>query len=99
MNDSKDWARVGFSENTVPNSCCKEVPEGNTCDSNSVHVYANGCMASLQKAIENNALILGGVGIGIAIIQVTFESFTGSLHLELSGPRNERSPDLLLNLF
>nr|XP_012143511.1 PREDICTED: CD63 antigen-like [Megachile rotundata] len=70
MIDANDWARAGFPDNTVPNSCCKEVPQGNTCDSNSIHVYGDGCMISLQNAIESNALTLGGVGIGIAIIQL-----------------------------
>ncbi|KZC11628.1 CD63 antigen, partial [Dufourea novaeangliae] len=65
-----DWVHVGFSDNTVPNSCCKEVPKGSKCDLNSIHIYEEGCMNSLQGAIERNALILGGVGIGIAIIQV-----------------------------
>ncbi|XP_061934986.1 CD63 antigen [Apis cerana] len=65
-----DWAHVGFSDNIVPNSCCKEVPEGNKCDSNSIHIHSNGCMNNLQSAIEHNALILGGVGIGIAVIQL-----------------------------
>ncbi|KAK9304229.1 hypothetical protein QLX08_004235 [Tetragonisca angustula] len=65
-----DWAYVGFAENTVPNSCCKEVPEGSKCDSNSIHIHLSGCMGNLQSATEHNALILGGVGIGIAIIQL-----------------------------
>ena len=67
-----DWTHVGFAENTVPNSCCKEIPEGSKCDSNSIHIHLNGCMGNLQSATEHNALILGGVGIGIAIIQVIF---------------------------
>lgn len=70
MLSSTDWARVGFSDNIVPNSCCKEVPEGSKCDSNSIHIHSNGCMSNLQSAIEHNALILGGVGIGVAIIQL-----------------------------
>ncbi|XP_078034505.1 CD63 antigen-like [Augochlora pura] len=70
MNGPPDWAQIGFAENTLPNSCCKEVPKGSKCDTNSIYVYQGGCMHSLQNAIEHNALILGGVGIGIAIIQL-----------------------------
>lgn len=70
MNGASDWTRVGFVDNTVPNSCCNEVPAETNCDLNSIHIHENGCMSSLQSAIEHNALILGGVGIGIAIIQV-----------------------------
>jgi len=71
MNGPADWPMVGFSGNTVPDSCCKEVPSQSKCDLNSVHVYNDGCMTKLQSAIENNAMILGGVGIGIALIQVS----------------------------
>lgn len=71
MNSPADWSRVGFVENTVPESCCKEVPsQGSKCDVNSIHVNGDGCMMKLQYAIENNAMILGGVGIGIALIQL-----------------------------
>ncbi|KAH0949791.1 hypothetical protein HN011_007427 [Eciton burchellii] len=70
MNGPTDWPMVGFPGNTVPDSCCKEVPSQSKCDLNSIHVYSDGCMAKLQSAIENNAMILGGVGIGIALIQL-----------------------------
>jgi CD63 antigen len=71
MNGPMDWPMVGFPGNTVPDSCCKEVPSQSKCDLNSIHVYNDGCMVKLQSAIENNAMILGGVGIGIALIQVS----------------------------
>ncbi|CAK9814642.1 CD63 antigen [Anthophora quadrimaculata] len=65
-----DWSHVDFPENTVPNSCCKEVPQGSTCDTNSIYIYPSDCMSNLQSAIGHNALILGGVGIGISIVQL-----------------------------
>ncbi|EGI68122.1 CD63 antigen [Acromyrmex echinatior] len=45
-------------------------PIQSRCDLNSIHVYSEGCMMKLQSAIENNAMILGGVGIGVALIQL-----------------------------
>lgn len=75
MNGPVDWSRIGFIGNNVPESCCKEIPsQSNSCDANSVQVNGDGCMIKLQSAIENNAMILGGVGIGIALIQVSFKS-------------------------
>ncbi|KAG7202540.1 hypothetical protein KM043_009738 [Ampulex compressa] len=65
-----DWASLGFVDNTVPDSCCDEVPSGSKCDSNLIYVLNDGCMNKLQSAIEDNALTLGGVGIGIALIQL-----------------------------
>lgn len=70
MNNPADWSRIGFVDNTVPESCCKELPTQSKCDVNSIHVNGDGCMMKLQSAIENNAMILGGVGIGIALIQL-----------------------------
>lgn len=71
MNGPSDWSMTGvFADNTVPLSCCREVAEGSKCDVNSVSVYASGCMGKLRDAIEHNVLILGGVGIGIAIVQL-----------------------------
>lgn len=74
MNSPADWPRIGFHDNTVPDSCCKEIPAQSRCDSNSVNVYGDGCMMKLKSAIENNAMILGGVGIGVALIQVSSNS-------------------------
>jgi len=71
MNSPADWLQVGFNHNIVPDSCCKEIPAQSRCDSNSIHVYNDGCMLKLKSAIENNAMILGGVGIGVALIQVS----------------------------
>ncbi|XP_066586848.1 CD63 antigen-like [Prorops nasuta] len=66
-----DWTSVrGFSNKVVPDTCCKEVAAGSTCDANAITIRGDGCLTKLQAAIEENALILGGVGIGIALIQL-----------------------------
>ncbi|XP_050445982.1 CD63 antigen-like [Cataglyphis hispanica] len=71
MNGPVDWSRIGFEGSNVPESCCKEISsQSNSCDANSIQVNGDGCMWKLQSAIENNAMILGGVGIGIALIQL-----------------------------
>ncbi|KAM0731888.1 CD63 antigen [Formica fusca] len=71
MNAPADWSHIGFIGNNVPQSCCKEIPsQSSKCDSNSIQAFSDGCMIKLQSAIENNAMILGGVGIGIALIQL-----------------------------
>ncbi|XP_015604405.1 CD63 antigen isoform X2 [Cephus cinctus] len=71
LNSPLDWNHTGlFPGNNLPDSCCSEIPSTDKCDSNSVNVYPNGCMNILRDTIENNALILGSVGIGIALIQL-----------------------------
>lgn len=74
MNGPTDWPQTGFPDNTLPDSCCKELPSPGKCDLNSVHIYDSGCMVRLQGAIESSALILGGVGVGIAVVQVISKS-------------------------
>lgn len=69
MNGPADWPKIGFPNNNVPDTCCNEIPAQSKCDLNSIHIHDEGCIGKLKSAIENNALILGGVGIGIALIQ------------------------------
>lgn len=73
MNSPSDWTQV-FKDTTVPDSCCKELLANSGCDANSIHLNEDGCKMRLQSAIESSALILGGVGIGIALVQVSWKS-------------------------
>lgn len=72
MNGFTDWNQyAGYPINIAPDSCCNEIAAQAKCDLNSLAtVYTEGCMKKLQSAIENNAMILGGVGIGVALIQL-----------------------------
>ncbi|XP_014480564.1 PREDICTED: CD63 antigen-like isoform X1 [Dinoponera quadriceps] len=70
MNSPADWIQFGSEDNTIPESCCKELPAQGKCDANSIHLFEDGCMMRLKAAIESSALILGGVGVGIAIVQL-----------------------------
>ncbi|XP_034949005.1 CD63 antigen-like [Chelonus insularis] len=69
INGTSDWA-VLFPNIELPNSCCHEMPLNQKCDSNSVTVSTEGCMKKLKSAIEDKAIILGAVGIGIALVQL-----------------------------
>lgn len=82
VHSPQDWARAGFAGNTLPNSCCTEIAANNpTCDTNDIKSNTEGCKAQLQRKIEENALILGGVGIGVALIQVCIQfSATKTIH-------------------
>lgn len=59
-----------FPSTQLPDSCCHEVVMNQKCDTNAISVNSEGCMKKLKGAIENNAVILGAVGIGIALVQV-----------------------------
>lgn len=59
-----------FQEPNLPATCCTEIPANGQCDFNGVTVSTDGCMAKLKNTIEDKAVILGAVGIGIALVQV-----------------------------
>ncbi|XP_012264113.1 CD63 antigen-like [Athalia rosae] len=65
----QDWSTV-FKGNDLPETCCIEFDTNNKCDINAVGMRNEGCIKKLQTAIEDNAVILGGVGIGIALVQL-----------------------------
>ncbi|PNF34005.1 CD63 antigen [Cryptotermes secundus] len=62
-----DWKNV-FKNNTLPETCC---PSVDPCEMDSKdHYYKDGCLSILQNEIKHYALLLGGVGIGLACVQL-----------------------------
>ncbi|XP_046815031.1 CD63 antigen-like [Vespa crabro] len=70
-----DWAKLNYTDNIIPDSCCTEISAGDKCDSNSVHSNGDGCMSKLQQTIKYNSLALASVGIGIALTQLIGVTF------------------------
>lgn len=70
INGPADWNNLDYTDNVVPDSCCKEIPTDGHCDSNSIYVNGDGCMPKLQSAIQNSALTLASVGVGVALTQL-----------------------------
>lgn len=63
-----DYQHV-FHNSTLPNSCCtKFAPNSDECTQE--NAIKDGCMPILLHFFESKSLILAGVGIGIALIQV-----------------------------
>ncbi|XP_059616981.1 CD63 antigen [Phlebotomus argentipes] len=63
-----DWQQV-FHNTTLPTSCCIEMPVNvNQCTKE--FAMKDGCMPELLALLQKNALILAGVGIGIAVVQL-----------------------------
>jgi len=74
----KDWTNTTFSdaENAVPDSCCLSDVEGCGKGILAMHadqvpkiIYVNGCLEKLNTVIKSNVAMLGGAGVGIALIQ------------------------------
>ena len=75
-----DWANttalvpIGKS---VPVSCCKN--EDTNCGKNQINppnpptsqtIYTDGCLNQFVQYVENNIYLIGGAGIGIAVVQL-----------------------------
>ncbi|XP_050418018.1 CD63 antigen [Patella vulgata] len=64
VKDKTDW-----SGSTIPASCCvKGTETGNTCPSDKA--YPEGCDSKFISWIQDKILIIGGIGIGLAFVQI-----------------------------
>ncbi|XP_061183828.1 CD63 antigen-like [Saccostrea echinata] len=58
--------------NTVPKSCCKK--SANTCTGSEAdiptNIYTEGCLSKFETFVKDNIFIVGGVGIGLAFVQI-----------------------------
>lgn len=59
----------------IPDTCCAPVTPGKPtgpCHSTSASLYKEGCFSIWPDFIKKNAAVIGGVGIGVACIMVSF---------------------------
>ncbi|KAJ6649572.1 CD63 antigen [Pseudolycoriella hygida] len=67
INGPADYIQV-YPNGTLPNSCCVKFEQhSDTCTQE--NAIKKGCLPILLEFFKSRALILGGVGIGIAVIQ------------------------------
>ncbi|KAK3760314.1 hypothetical protein RRG08_063071 [Elysia crispata] len=68
----KDWEQV--LPNRPPDSCCKDSVSDNDCASRSYSktsaINTEGCSQTFENYLKNKVAIIGGVGIGLAFVQV-----------------------------
>lgn len=71
-----EWADV-LAVNEVPDSCCREGHQDEGCGKNIDKATANdkiyadkGCLNGFEQWVEENIYMVGGVGIGLAFVQV-----------------------------
>ncbi|XP_043283345.1 tetraspanin-12-like [Venturia canescens] len=75
VDGAEDWVKHLVTNNSqVPMSCC--LPQNGiigeaTCNVNSTNLYHAGCFTKFVSFIGGHAVQLGGVGLGIAFIQLT----------------------------
>lgn len=65
----QDWRPI-FNNDSLPYTCCKDERNDGSCTVKSENKFEAGCLPNLKDYLENAAYIIGGVGIGIAVVQV-----------------------------
>lgn len=63
VNNYTDWT---ISNRTIPASCCKDTKT--TCTS--ANAYKIGCYTELKDFVKNKIVVIGGIGLGFAFIQI-----------------------------
>ncbi|XP_033728409.1 CD63 antigen-like [Pecten maximus] len=61
-----DW--VSANNGTYPKSCCKK--DAATCDGKGTGIYTEGCLDAFVNWVKDKIFIVGGVGIGLAFVQI-----------------------------
>ncbi|KDR06367.1 CD63 antigen [Zootermopsis nevadensis] len=69
-NGAEDWFNVYYKNHTLPDTCC---PNASPCEYSNKDHYVDGCLSLLEDKVKHYALLLGGVGIGVAFIQVNMQ--------------------------
>lgn len=69
----KDWANLTMIDNdSVPESCCINMEKG--CGEGAITkpdtLYQQGCLDKLKDIVVENAVVVGAVGVGVALIQL-----------------------------
>lgn len=71
INSPSDWAAHGLP---IPATCCSgaEITNGVAaqCTTSSPSFHSEGCLNKLVAHLNDIALVLGGVGLGIAVVQL-----------------------------
>lgn len=73
IGSADDWEPV-FKNNTLPESCCQHMPL-NDHNCTKPNASREGCKSKLYSVLNSKALLLGGIGIGIAAFQVLGVAF------------------------
>ncbi|XP_077994979.1 CD151 antigen-like [Glandiceps talaboti] len=82
--DTSVWKVSNLAGNrSTPDSCCKTESAFCAVRDHASNIYRMGCIVSLEEYLQKHLVILGGVGIGIACIQVFGVIFALCLYSQL----------------
>jgi len=67
------WAAPNITEIKTPDSCCNDISAGcgrDLSQYSSSSIYQEGCVEAGKKFVKDNLYLVGGVGVGIAVVQL-----------------------------
>lgn len=69
---SEWYKKMTITRDRVPDSCCilKTTDCGNTSYTNALKIYTEGCVEKGKTFVKDNLWLIGGVGVGIAVVQL-----------------------------
>jgi hypothetical protein len=79
VNNYTDWQKHGeWANKKYPKTCCPGMDESGAsvqCVDTFNGFYRDGCLKKLTTIIKDNISIIGGIGVGVAFVQVSSNSF------------------------
>lgn len=69
INGTADWKAV-FNSDELPYTCCENNSKDEKCTVESDNVFERGCLPLLKEVLKSKAYVIGGIGVGIALIQL-----------------------------
>ncbi|XP_048757158.1 CD63 antigen-like [Ostrea edulis] len=64
-----EWYSV-YNETKVPSSCCMNSTCTGLASDIPGNIYTEGCLTKFENYVKDNIFIVGGVGIGLAFVQI-----------------------------
>lgn len=71
MNGPDDWTKI-TNNDTLPHTCCPNTLNDGSCIVTTINRYKDSCLEKLKDTVEKYGALIGGVGIGIALVQVKY---------------------------
>ncbi|XP_028518583.1 CD63 antigen [Exaiptasia diaphana] len=87
INNYRDWQRTPFSNGShsvVPDSCCQKKKAGCGKNFQDKDIYGEGCYVKVKSLLKDNLMVIFGVGLAVAFIQVLAMIFSMVLICKIS---------------
>lgn len=67
---NSSWYKNSGKSESYPESCCKNPAPKCNASPKKEDIYQDGCSEALQNFVKGKMAVIGGIGVGIAILQI-----------------------------